>query len=155
MSQQEVCFLGREMVVLQDFGVVLVGYVGSCGRQISKIAGNRGSGMVRQKGKNAFSIYVRQIGRENWNAFRGLQGGGVGQLQKDEKKREEERRRKGGSVRIKERKFGNEMEKGWGRNKQNLSVKWKESEGEMEEIWEWKTMVLTEQFWRWTGSIEV
>lgn len=34
-------------------------------RQISKIAGNGGDGIVRQKGKNAFPIYVRQIGREN------------------------------------------------------------------------------------------
>lgn len=78
-------------------------------RQISKIAGNRGSGMVRQKGKNVFSIYVRQIGRENRNAYRGLQGGGVGQFRRDEKKRTT--RAKGWGVRIKERKLEHEMEK--------------------------------------------
>ena len=66
--------------------------------------------MVRQKGKNAFSIYVRQIGRENRNAHRGLQGGGVGRLQRDEKKRTT--RAKGWGVKIKERKLGNEMERG-------------------------------------------
>ena len=83
--------------------------------------------MVRQKGKNAFPIYVRQIGRENWNAFRGLQGGEVGQLQKDEKRRR--KKTKGWECEDKERKLENEMEKGWERNEQNLSMKWKEVKG--------------------------
>ena len=66
--------------------------------------------MVRQKGKNAFSIYVRQIGRENLNAFRGLQGGEVGRLQKDEKRRR--KKTKGWGCEDKRTEVGNEMERG-------------------------------------------
>ena len=35
------------------------------GDKLVRLQEMRGCGMVRQKGKNAFSIYVRQIGREN------------------------------------------------------------------------------------------
>lgn len=76
-----------------------------------------------------------KLGEKTETHFEGCR---VGELDGCRKmKREGRRGRKGGSVRIKERKFGNEMERGWGRNEQNLSVKWKEVKGQILRNWGW------------------
>ena len=72
------------------------------GRQISKIAGNGGNGIVRQKGK--------KLGEKTETYFESCR---VGELNGfGEMKRKGRQGRKGEGVKIKERKFGNEMERG-------------------------------------------
>lgn len=76
-----------------------------------------------------------KLGEKTETHFEGCR---VGELDGCRKmKREGRRGRKGGGVRKKERKLGNEMEKVWGRNEQNLSVKWKEVKGQILRNWGW------------------
>lgn len=74
-----------------------------------------------------------KLGEKTETHFEGCR---VGELDSCGKmKREEERRRKSGSGRKKERKLEHEIEKGWGRNEQNLRVKWKEVKGQILRNW--------------------
>lgn len=76
-----------------------------------------------------------KLGEKTETHFEGCR---VGELNGfGETKRKGRQGRKGGGVKIKERKFGNEMERGWGRNEQNLSVKWKEVKGQILRNWGW------------------
>lgn len=63
-----------------------------------------------KKGRMLFRYMCDKLGEKTETYFEGCRVGKLDGCR--EMKREEERRRKGGGVRVKERKFGNEMERG-------------------------------------------
>ena len=66
--------------------------------------------MCDKKGSMLLRKWCDKLGEKTETYFEGCRVGKLDGCR--EMKREEERRRKGGGVRVKERKFGNEMERG-------------------------------------------